>query len=293
MKKYHAALLGGAITLAAIGIAWLAHHKSTKALGELADLALDDSSELGTFFPSLDKSTASSNMLSLLNAVRKQLVKVKAKTALTDPRSAEDVSLFWTTARNEAGAWVKCAYWLAVAARVSQFPPELVKAAKSYAAKAYALGALPGSSLKKSGTQGIYERTASLIGALPDSPNIRSILATLRENATVGARNTVDQAATERSVSGKAAGFAESVGHDVSTVSSVIRGLFTGKSPTGMGSGRWTVLKWGIRLAIIGSIALGIRLMLGPEISKIKAAIGTVKMKAKAIGQIAGSNEVK
>lgn len=241
---------------------------------------------LGLTFPSwVTGARPSSSTTDLAIAAGKQVARAVAGQRLTDYRKAEDMQLFWNTAEDDASAYWKSAYWMAVASRLSG-DASLARAAVANQLKGNALGGVPGSSLKTGGIAGIFSDAARQVTQVAKGNRqvsaIAKTLAGFSDPKLIAAwQQNVEESSTTGIVKGTVAASAE----DAGTVAGVLRGIFSGELPRGMDPTRWFFMKWGLRIGLVTASGIGIWLLVSPKVRKAAAAASSLGVAGKEFAQ--------
>lgn len=220
------------------------------------------------------RSSTSSTGLAI--AAGRQTARALAGSPLSDYRQAEDQKLFWNTAEDDAAAYWKSAYWMAVASRIAR-DGNLARAAGANMVRGNWLGSLPGSGYKTGGISDIFTAAAKLVTqAAKGNRQLSSVAAVLARQADPGVIATWQQAVSEQSPAGIVKGTIEKSGEDVGTLAGVLRGIFTGDLPPGMSPTRWFFYKWGLRAALIAAGGLGLWLTFGVKAQRFATAAASI-----------------
>jgi hypothetical protein len=242
---------------------------------------------LGLALPAwLTGKAASESAWSLTTASYKQVGRAAAGAPLTDYRQAEDASLFWQTASNDGGAYLKTAYWLAVASRLAR-DRTLAASAAYNQNKGQALISAPGGSYLTGNVSSIYADAAARVsGAASGNRQVAAIATLLGQHAGSGMVAGRKQVTTERSVSGQVKGGIAATGEDVGTVLAVVRGVFSGERPPGWSDTRWFMWKWGLRVGILAALGIGVWAYTGGPVRAARRAAAGLAMKgSEALGR--------
>lgn len=194
------------------------------------------------------------SLTSLARKASAQVDKALSGSRLSSYRDADDIAHFWTVATNVRDAYLKAAYWLAVAAQCAS-SNSLANYAKAYYAN--------GVGLSVTGEPAnVYKQAASIVAStLPNDVNGRAIRAALAESDQ-SKIDTAKKAEFESSVVGIATGTVKTSASDVARATDIARGVVTGKKPRGMSNFEWWMKKWGWRVGI-GAVGVGTLLWLG------------------------------
>lgn len=245
---------------------------------------------------------------SLAAAAGKQVAAATARVGLADYRKAEDQQLFWGAPKDDTGAYLKGAYWLAVAARCSTEWSLNTMASAYYSAgrnRAYASTVgrmfpmitkplnfvLPNATASQTGI--LVAAANAIRAAAPSNPGAKAAAAALFSLSDAGKIETAKGVAKSRTgleiAKGTVKGsiedvqdYAEKVGDYAGAASNAIRMLF-GINPPG-GQPPYPAWKtWAIRIGVGAVVVGGLRLYFGKEYHAVKSAVGGMVDQAKAL----------
>ncbi len=215
-----------------------------------------------------------SSLLALYRAASDQVSRAKKGQRLNDYRQAEDLRRFWSTATSNIEAYVKTAYWLAVASRIAgsndlgkKAGRNLNKSRAYFLAAGYLLSRYPDGEVPA-----IYADARAAIQQAGDNAQLRAIAKILGEQGKAEAIETAEQAAWESSPGGVYVGTVKRNLQDVATIAQTARGLVTGEKPGGMDPNKWRWMKWGLRLGIGTAALVGLRLLFAAEWKAVRGA---------------------
>lgn len=235
-------------------------------------------SHLGLTIPFTDeywKQTA------LARAAGIQIAKATAGSTLTDYRSAEDIAQFWTAATSGEEAYLKAAYWLAVAARLVG-SRTLAATAASYQLRATALMGTPGSSLIVADPRSIYSDAAAQIQSYRANPQIAAILALMGHAAKEGVGTQKQAVVESRTIANTVA----KTGEDAADITAYLKGMITGERPPGADPWKFLAVKWGGRVLVGVAALLALRAVAAPYLTAAKATVARVTGGAASAGQL-------
>jgi hypothetical protein len=142
----------------------LTYGDGLDAFGDFSLAGSHGSSPYGVALPGwlawINPTASGTSAADLGNAATKQVGYALAGKWLATPQLAEDYKFMATASANNAGAYLHCGYWMAVAARVGQ-NRTLAASAGKYVAQGVATANLPGASLMTGSVASIY-KSASL-----------------------------------------------------------------------------------------------------------------------------------
>ena len=254
----------GLIIVAGLGYRWWRVRKTEASRLE----AVGAFGELGIELPSwLTGGQASSALYDLYGAAGKQVRAAKRGDRLAGYRQAEGIKLFWNTARNDGGAYVKTAYWLAVASRIAGSNVLGKAAARNLRlGSVFVASVVPGTSLLDSKVTPIYKSAGALVSRESrGNASLRAIAKILGTQADPAMVKGRQKAVWEASRSGVVVGTIESSAGDVATIAETARGLITGAKPSALSPAWWFWWKWGLRIGIGGAVLVGLRIAFAPQ----------------------------
>lgn len=215
----------------------------------------------------------------LAAAAYKQIAAADAHQSLSDYRQAADQSLFWKAAADANGAYLKGAYWLAVAARCAGAWTLATMARDYWQAGQNRMGSSDDISR-------ILTAAADAIHAEGSTnPGAKACYAALTHMAKPDVIATVQQVRRDQSVAGKAKGTAQGAMQDVSdyagkaldvagVLSNGVRMLIgMDPAPGAPPDPWWNWKKWAIRGGLAAAVILGVRVMFAPEYHAAKAIV--------------------
>lgn len=227
--------------------------------------------------PSLGSEMGAPDPSRVYLAAVSQVKKALAGTPLDDYRQAENLSLFWATAENDALAYLKTGYWLAVASRLAK-DGSLARAAEANMVKAGKTR-----SGQKSNITAIFTDASKLVAKVAaGNKALGAVVKVLATQADPGMIASWQQSVYDQSTTGIIKGTIAKSAEDVSTAAHTIRGIFTGEKPPGMSDFTWFMWKWGLRVGIMGSVGIGLWLTFGSKGKALAAAAKSVVAKARA-----------
>jgi len=243
--------IGGSLLVAAVlGAGWLTyrHIRGERSRQE----AVANLGALGIDAPSwLTDAVGSTSLYSLWAAASRQVALAKKGQRLARISDAADLGLFEQAATNNQSAYAKTAFWLAVASRLSG-SNTLGKAAGANLAQAggYMVGPI-GTSVLTGQVGAIYGHAADLVHAeaAANEAQRANLEAVARRLARGG---SAPKAGAEETALAPAEQEEGAPGAWALTKQAAV-GIFTGATPTGMGSGTWGVVKWGARIGIVAT----------------------------------------
>lgn len=205
----------------------------------------------------------------------------EANKPLEGYRSAEGLEFFWRAPSDREEAYLKAAFWLAVASRVAQVPA-LAKDARATLAKTKGLSVLRSSNATELAP--ILTAAASQIAEkAPDSPDIKGILAALGQIGSRGAIQARQLVEESTSVRAQASEGLDKAASTADVLFDYAKGVLTGERPKSTGAVSWFFWKWGLRAAIGLGLYFGARTLLAPELAAMKSAVSGVASKVRQI----------
>lgn len=184
-------------------------------------------------------------------------------------RQAEGLTKFWNPPETREEAFLKAAYWTAVASRIVQ-SPALAQQARAFLANT--------KSVSKFSTSGLSEIMQSAANAVSPhvgtNADVKGILAILGQQASSDALAARKAQINQASPSGLIVSQGkEAFQTGLDTANAAIayaKGIVTGAPPPGVGPVAWFFQKWGLRLGIGLGGYLILRAWLAPEIAAVK-----------------------
>lgn len=189
-----------------------------------------------------------SSLNTSIGIAQKEIARALAGYTIKDYREAEIPASMFNSASNVAEAYVKTAYWMAVAARYIPSKTLAIQAQSQYGI-GYAMANTYSSSDSQS-ISSIYKNAASKVSSSfsgENTPSTRAILAALGQMSTSGSVDTAKSVRDDRNVPV----------NTIKATSESASGLVTGKKPQHMSEWDWFWYKYKIYLLVGGAIAGG------------------------------------
>lgn len=287
-KRRYALGIGVAALVAAGAAWWWWRRRQSTEIGSFEDEG--EGGGIGAFLPAwITGGRRQDSAWDTGRASKAQIDRAAARVPLSDPRQAEDRSLFTTGARASAGpAYFHTAYWLAVGSRLLGGDSELDALARRHQGYGSQWALVPGASLRPGNVGDIYRAAHSALQSRAGNNRaVASVAAQVRfgpadvESAVTRDADTnplkMAPALVRQNIS-------DTVGAGVSAAE-IAAGILTGRQPTGMGGWTWFGIKWGARIAIGALVLLGVRVYFAPQYHAAKAALAPAARAAGQLGQ--------
>lgn len=238
---------------------------------------------LGGWLPSWSTSESATK---IANAARKQVSLAQSGRRLSDYRSAEDLSLFWSTAPNVALAELKASYWLAVAARVSG-KASLATSAKTLFARG--LARLPASAnTDTNAISAVYQAAGAQVAAAGRTANLKAIAKALGvqgTSKTIEGKQSVER--DRAPVTRAAEASASDTWALMTSGADWTRAAIGLPKPTGAPYPAY--MRWIPRIAAGLGIALVLRVAFSPQYKAAKALVVDTHGKVRALIESRGT----
>lgn len=220
--------------------------------------------------------------------VKRQVEAATSHLPLSDFRQAEGSNKFYGTPGDEAGAYFRAAFWLAVAARCSQVwslrDPADAQMRKGIAAQKRTFG-MGGSARESVISSIMLSAGQAILAAAPKNPGAKAAAAALGSMGSPEQVAIKAQTVREQSAGGMIKGTYEASKKDVTDTatkafdiiamsSNAVR-LLLGIDPPGDGpvDPWWNWKKWVLRGGVAVAVILGLRLWFAPQYHAAKAVV--------------------
>lgn len=220
----------------------------------------------------------------LFNAVANQIR--KSKHELTSYTSAEDLSLFWKTPATDTQAFLKGAYWMAVASRLLGGNDALIRKSQTYYGKAKKNFAIPGDNyFLTSNVSSIMRGAADALRPYGGNKQVAAVLVAAFQQSDPGKIDTAQQGEAARDPYRQVAETVTRSADDAASAANDaviwVRDGLGLKRPDGQEPPWWR--KWLVRggVAVAGLVAL--RVFFAPQYHAVKSTVSSTIGRVRAV----------